>query len=178
MELTGKNFSDFIERLKYHNLGEGVGDHGTANPLFIVQSLKWINGIDLDFDPKHYWTDCDSNEQELTDEELVVEIKRLESEEGYVFDGYHLGWDDNISVAESEEHVFEKIGYTENWEYVCAHFTKEGAEAFIKRKKHDHRELRIFVDSQYWCWEFNTIIEGLLSGKIIFALDYNKQISS
>jgi hypothetical protein len=64
--------------------------------------------------------------------------------------------------------LFEKIGYHESWEYECAHLTREAAEAFIKRKAHDHRKLRIYVDSQYWCWEFNAIIEGMISGEIGF----------
>jgi hypothetical protein len=63
---------------------------------------------------------------------------------------------------------WEKVYYDDRWDYVCAHFTKEAAEAFIARKKHDHDELRIYVDCQLYCWEYNAIIEGLLTGKIVF----------
>ncbi len=160
--LTKENYDDFIKRLKFHVKGEGVNDHCTSNAIFIVQSLRLIGGIDLDYDPNHYWTDSD-HEAEWTDEEFTAELAEF-VEEGGAHDDFDPKYDkmvtrDNITL-------FQKIGYHESWEYECAHFTREAAEAFIKRKSHDHRKLRIYVDSQYWCWEFNSIIEGLLSGKI------------
>lgn len=63
---------------------------------------------------------------------------------------------------------WEKVYYIDIWQYVCSHFTKEAAEAFIARKKHDYDQLRIFVDCQMYCWEYNAIVEGLLDGKIVF----------
>ncbi len=40
-------------------------------------------------------------------------------------------------------------------------------QAFIDRKKHDYSlGLRIMVDSQYRCWEWNMIVQGLLNGQI------------
>jgi len=162
MELTEENYEDFITRLKFHVDGEGVNDHWTSNAIFIVQSLRLIGGIDLDYDPDHYWTDCD-HEAELTDSELGLELVEW-SEAGDQYDEFDIKSD--RFVMRGNEILFEKIGYHENWDYVNAHLTREAAEAFIKRKSHDHRKLRIYVDSQYWCWEFNAIIEGLLSGKI------------
>lgn len=49
---------------------------------------------------------------------------------------------------------------------VKRHYT---ADAFIKRKKHDYDELRVYVDSQYWCWEFNAIKNAILSGKLKYV---------
>jgi hypothetical protein len=63
---------------------------------------------------------------------------------------------------------WEKVYYADRWEFVSAHFTKEAAEAFINRKKHDYDKLRVYVDCQLYCWEFNAIINGLLDGKIVF----------
>lgn len=162
MELNKENFADFIERLQHHNTGEGARDHITANPIFIVQSEKRISGIDLDYDPKFYWTDTD-HELELTESELEDRINE-EAEEGCEFDEFDLSFDREIT--RDGEAIYQKIGYDTSWHYECAHFTKEAAEAFIKRKKHDHRKLRIYVESQYWCWEFNAIIQGLLDGRI------------
>jgi len=162
MELTKDNYSDFIARLRNHNHGEGVEYHCTANPIFIVQSLKRISGIDIDYDPSYFWTDSDG-EGEWTEEEFSAELAE------FVADcGEHDEFDPNRDrvVERGGEMLFQKIGYHDNWEYECAHLTREAAEAFIKRKSHDHRKLRIYVDSQYWCWEFNSIIGGLLSGKI------------
>jgi hypothetical protein len=35
-----------------------------------------------------------------------------------------------------------------------SHFTKDTAEAFIRRKQHDYGEMRIYVESQYYDWKF------------------------
>jgi len=59
-------------------------------------------------------------------------------------------------------------GWDEKWEYVSAHMTKDAAEAFIQRKKHDYRKgLRVYVESQCYCWEYNTIIAALMSGELV-----------
>lgn len=164
MELTSDNFNKFIERLKYHNRGDGVDDHCTANPLFVVQELKRHCGIDLAFDPPHYWADGD-HELQLTDDELVIELAEWVANGGG-YTEFDIDRDSEVLSLHDGCAVYTKIGYAESWEAVNIHFTREAAEAFINRKKHDHLELRIYVDSQYWCWEFNSIIDGLLSGKI------------
>lgn len=164
MDLTKEKFENFIDRLKYHNRGAGVDDHCTANPIFIVQSLKKVGGIDLDYDPEYYWTD-EAHEQELSDDELMSEIIS-NVEDGCSFNDFDINSDNVVTFDADGAIAYQKIGFAENWEYVCAHLTREGAEAFIQRKKHDHRELRIYVDSQYWCWEFNAIINGMLDGRV------------
>lgn len=174
MELTPENFQDFIERLTYHNKGEGVEDHCTANPIFVVQSLEYVDGIDLDYDPDYFWTD-EEHEVKYDDDEMLEALKEYVADGGKIddFDPEHDDITDhfdlyreNAIVDDDYNVIFRKIGYARKWRYVNAHFTREAAEAFIKRKKHDHRELRIWVDSQYWCPEFNAIVDGLLSGKI------------
>ena len=51
-----------------------------------------------------------------------------------------------------------------------SHFTREAAEAFIKRKSHDYRDgLRIYVDANIYCWEFNAIKEALMDGRLVLA---------
>lgn len=164
MELTPEIFQDFITRLSYHNRGAGVNEHHTANPLFIVEKLERITGIDTQYDPEYFWAD-DSNEGQLTTEELQEELADWLSD-GNECDPFDPEWDDKVTTNNGTKILYEKIGYVEKWEYVCSHFTREAAEAFIKRKKHDYQDLRVYVDSQYWCHEFNAIINGLISGKI------------
>lgn len=164
MELSAETFADFINRLKYHNTGAGVNDHATAHPIFIVQCCRKITGIDLDYDPKSFWTDED-REVQWTDEEFEEALADYVAE-----GGFHEEFDPqcDTEVTCGQRTIFEKIGYMEQWEYVNSHFTPEAAEAFIKRKKHDYAELRVYVDSQYWCPEFKAIVDGLINGKIIF----------
>jgi len=47
---------------------------------------------------------------------------------------------------------------------VNSHFTRDAAEAFIRRKQHDYGEMRVYVESQYYAWEFEAIKEAILDG--------------
>lgn len=61
-------------------------------------------------------------------------------------------------------------GWDEQWVYVNAHFTHAAAEAFIKRKKHDYRHgMRVYVESQYYAWEFNAIKQAILDGTLAYT---------
>ncbi len=166
MSMTKEVFDDFIARLKFHNTGEGVNDHCTANPIFIVEKLTRHIGIDLEFDPSTLWSDCPEHESEYeTLDELKEAIAEYVEENGPI-DEFDPDYDDEVKAG--GETIFKKVGYFDTWDYVCAHFTKEAAEAFIARKKHDYTKFRVFVDCQFHCWEYNRIVEGLLEGKIVF----------
>jgi hypothetical protein len=80
-----------------------------------------------------------------------------------------LDRDEQLEIlAELEDH--QVVGWNETWEYVNAHFTKDAAEAFIRRKKHDYRKgMRVYVDCQYYAWEFNAIKEAILNGTLTYA---------
>jgi hypothetical protein len=173
-ELDEQTFADFVQRLRYHVQGEGVRDHVTADALFTVQARRIIFGIDRDytdkiavaiedsmyFSPQEYWDNCDDDFRahldELANEDHDGPFLQLDSCDQWEI----LGALDDHTVS----------GWDEQWEHVNSHFTKEAAEAFIRRKKHDYRDgLRVYVDAQVYCWEFNAIIDGLLSGKIVLA---------
>jgi len=148
MELTKETFDDFISRLKFHNQGQGVDDHCTRDPIFIVQSRKRVYGFDPQYEGDYVWCDT-ANEHDEADSRTAKRLDALD--------------DDCRKTGK-----WEKVYYADRWDYVCAHFTKEAAEAFVARKKHDHDELRIYVECQIYCWEYNAIIKGLLEGKIVF----------
>ncbi|MNO78986.1 hypothetical protein D3C76_701420 [compost metagenome] len=60
-------------------------------------------------------------------------------------------------------------GWQERWEIINSHFTKDAAEAFIRRKKHDYRRMRVYVESQYYAWEFEAIKDAILDGTLTYA---------
>lgn len=173
--LNGESFDDFVMRLKHHCKGEGVQDHCTADALFVVQARRRVIGIDREFtdnlvafssdgdveyfSPEEYFS-CLSHAEKMALNKHSVERegRKFKSlmpfEQWEIMDGYN-----DLQVS----------GFHEYWEYVNSHFTKEGAEAFIKRKKHDYRGgLRIYVESQFYCWEFNAIKEAIMNGQLIF----------
>lgn len=173
-ELTADTFSEFVQRLRHHVRGDGVSWHHTADALFTVQARHIIFGIDPDytdqlavavdedmyFSPQEYWDAADEDQRDrlnkASHDDHEVDFMALDISEQWDL----LGGLDDHTVS----------GWDERWDYVNSHFTKEAAEAFIQRKKHDYRHgLRVYVEAQVYCWEFNAIIKGLLDGRIVFA---------
>lgn len=149
MQLTKRYFDDFVSRLRYHRRGEGVSDHCTRDAVFIVQKRNRIMGMDGCHNYDGYvWVNHDLEGMEA-DERTTRRLNALDSD----FDRNLRGW--------------EKVYYLDIWEYVSAHFTRESADAFIKRKGHDYEQLRVYVDCQVYCPEYNAIVDGILDGKIV-----------
>lgn len=170
-DLTPAMFEDFRQRLVHHCRGEGVRDHCTAEAIFIVEARRLIYGIDTDytdnrvvihedrehFSPQEYWNDLDEEER--------AELDEAAQEHGS-FDFLELHEDGQWEVlGELEDHTV--TGWDERWEYVNAHFTREAAESFIKRKAHDYRlGLRINVNAQLYCWEWIAIKAAIMDGRL------------
>lgn len=169
--LSTESWADFVARLRHDCVGEGVRRHCTADAIFKVESRERIYGIDKDytdklavifedsvwFSPQEYWDDLD--------EEGRAELNRVAqhwSECDFLERDEDDQWD---QLGDLDDH--RVTGWDESWEYVCSHFTKDAAEAFIERKRHDYRKgIRVYVDAQTHCWEYNTIKEGILQGRI------------
>jgi hypothetical protein len=112
------------------------------------------------FSPQEYWDDAD----EATRQELD---RMSDGTWGKPFLQLDAGdqWD---NLADLDDHTVS--GWDDSWEFVNAHFTKEAAEAFIRRKKHDYpKGLRVYVEAQVYCWEFNAIVKALMDGGLTMA---------
>jgi len=180
-ELDQATFDDFVQRLRHHVRGEGVNWHHTADALFTVQEKKILFGIDRDyadklavavedsmyFSPKEYWDASDDSMRTTLDD-----MAYNEHDKPFLMIDVMDQWD---LLADLDDHTVS--GWDESWEYVNSHFTKEAAEAFIRRKKHDYpRGLRVYVEANIYCWEFNAIVKGLIEGKIVHAAALAKQV--
>ena len=173
--LTPESWADFVERLTHDCRGEGVGDHCTKDAIFIVQAKRYAYGIDKDYDPElviicedlvwtspsSYWNDCGDGIKSV----LNSAAKKLGCN-GFM----SLEECNQFDILDNLEY-HRVVGRSESWEYVCAHFTKDAADAFIKRKSHDYRDgLRVYVDSQYYSWEFNAIKNAIMDGRLVLSL--------
>ena len=174
--LDAATWADFVTRLRYDCVGAGVRDHCTAAAIFIVQARRIIYGLDTDysdnrvlidhcnegewFSPKDYWDDQDEGERADLNKAMQAWsscqfMKAGESDQWHV-----LGEMDGHAVT----------GWCENWEYINAHFTKDAAEAFIRRKRHDYRKgMRVYADSQYYAWESEALKEAILDGTLTYT---------
>ncbi|ROM94434.1 hypothetical protein [Pseudomonas brassicacearum] len=171
--LSAATWADFVQRLHHDCVGAGVRSHGTAAALFTVQTKRIDYGFDPEyaegrvvcledrswFSPKEYWDDLDDEERAELDESL-----QADRECGFL----DLDEDDQWEyLSECDSHTV--TGWNKRWEIVNSHFTKDAAEAFIRRKKHDYGEMRVYVESQYYAWEFEAIKEAILDGTLTYT---------
>jgi hypothetical protein len=165
--LSAATWADFVQRLHYDCVGAGVHAHGTSAALFTVQTKRIDYGFDPEyaegrvvcledrswFSPKEYWDDLDEKERAELDEAL-----QADRECGFMDMDEDDQWE---YLSECDSHTV--TGWNERWEIVNSHFTKDAAEAFIRRKKHQH-----------YAWEFEAIKEAILDG----ALTYTPKVAA
>ena len=172
-DLSASTWADFVTRLRHDCNGAGVKWHHTAAALFTVQTKRIDYGFEPDyaeglvvcredcswFSPKEYWDDLDEEDQKELDDKVM-------KNDGCCF--LDLDSDDQWDLlGELDDHTV--TGWNKRWEIVNIHFTKDAAEAFIRRKQHDYGEMRVYVESQYYAWEFEAIKEAILDGTLTYT---------
>jgi hypothetical protein len=172
-ELDASTWTDFVERLRYHCNGAGGKWHHTAAAIFTVQTKRIDYGYEIDyaegrvvcledqswFSPKEYWEDLDDEERAEIDQALMTDrecsFMDLDEDDQWEY------------LAERDDHTV--TGWNKRWEIMNSHFTRDAAEAFIQRKKHDYGEMRVYVESQYYAWEFEAIKDAILDGTLTYT---------
>lgn len=170
--LTPETWVDFVERLRHDCNGEGVRSHHTAAALFTVQTQRTDYGFEEDyaeglvvchedcswFSPEEYWADLDDEERADMDAKCqsAHDCDFMDADDGDQWD----------LLGELDDHTV--TGWNKRWEIVNSHFTKDAAEAFIRRKQHDYGPMRVYVESQYYAWEYEAIKAAILSGQLVF----------
>lgn len=174
--LNKATFDDFITRLRHHCEGGGVDWHCTADAIFNVQQRV----ITWGYDPAHsdnsaffqpdecrYWVDAEDFYKQLDeDEQDRIDTIALE-----YFDASFcmLSRTDQIELIEENSALGYTIGYwKDHWKTINSHFTREAADAWIQRKSHDYPDgLRVYVNAQTHCWEWNAIKQALIDGRLV-----------
>ncbi|SKA52842.1 hypothetical protein [Photobacterium toruni] len=179
-QLNQATFTDFISRLSVEQSGNRP--HATANPLFSVQNEKlvWTRDSESCHQLSRIFFCVDDHSSFDSYEEMLAEIiSDQDSAEVNIFTD-HIN-ENNIDtsnledIAEAINVVFDDeydacVMYGNyEWEHINTHITPEAAHAFIERKKHDYRKLRVYAVSAYLCWEMKAIIDGLVNGSIQYV---------
>ena len=176
-QLNKATFTDFVSRLATEQSGDRP--HATANPLFSVQNEKIVWSRDDEschqLSRIFFCTD-DYSSFETYDEVLGALTSDRESSEIDMFTNYididGIDTSNQEEVANVINIVFDNdyeacVMYgTYVWEHINTHITPEAAHAFIERKKHDYRKLRVYAVSACWSLEFKAIIDGFVNGSI------------
>lgn len=168
-ELTADTWADFVARLHYDCVGEGVRDHHTADAVFLVQQrVKVWTPEDLEGEAFEIFRDGESYSPDAWYEWLDGDDQqRLDAECAGNFLGASMH--DQMNALEEISPSLEVHEFTWDWETLNQHFTKDAAYAFIARKKHDYRDgLRVHVDASTYSWELNAIKAAILAGRIGF----------
>lgn len=177
--LTADTWADFVRRLRHHCRGDGVKDHYTAYAVFTVQARRLVTGLHIDYaehrlvyendDPECQWTDPAAFWNDADEETRQAVNKTTASEwpsEDVEFTSLEP-WQQWVVLEHMADYTV--TGYYEEWENVGVHFTREAADAFIKRKAHDHPlGLRVYVDAQPYAWEFEAIKNAIMDGRLRF----------
>ncbi|KNH48322.1 hypothetical protein [Pseudomonas lini] len=173
--LDTATWTDFVTRLRHDVKGPRVHDHCTSAAIFKVECRKIVYGLDMDYTDKHlvYWDSGESAAYSIA--EYWKQCSRGEKTE---LNKCMQGWSECQFMKASENDQWYVLGelpehtvtgWDDRWEYVNAHFTYDAAQAFIARKKHDYRDgMRVYVDSQYYCWEFEAIKSVILDGTLTY----------
>lgn len=180
--LTPETWADFVARLKHHVRDEGVREHYTADALFIVQARRWVYGLDPDYcssddvvgiveettfeTPRAYWDECDEDTQAAIDKATAASFS-----DATAFLELTHPWN-QWDALKAHNNMLTVTGRAERWDYVGAHLTREAADAFIARKKHDYSDgIRVYVDSRQYAWEFTAVLDAIIDGRLVLALD-------
>jgi len=174
--LDASTWTDFVQRLRYDCNGERVNDHCTSAAIFIVEARRIVCGLDMDYTERRlvYWDGGESvaySAKEYWDGLSIYQKRELNKKMQHWSECQFMKADESDQwhvLGELTEHTV--TGWDERWEYISAHFTHAAAEAFIRRKKHDYRDgMRIYVESQYYAWEFEAIKKAILDGTLTFT---------
>lgn len=173
--LTPETWADFVQRLTDDCRGEGVNRHYTACALHTVERKVYVYGISDDYssnlaiirDDTVWRSMADFLAEDCIDDEERAEMDAAAVEEGHADFASAPEWDQR-SILEKQGYML--TGWDERWEFVGAHFTRDAAEAFIKRKAHDYPDgLRVYVEAQPYAWEFEAIKAAIMDGRLVLA---------
>ncbi|MGX9459469.1 hypothetical protein ACWU37_21295 (plasmid) [Photobacterium damselae subsp. damselae] len=176
--LTQDTFTDFVSRLKHGQSDSEVPRHCTSHPVFSVQEETTIwrrensSCYTIDTLLINSWdgNSYDNYEQFLCSIEDNEERSQLKA---HIFEE-NVDTSDLMELAEAinnydSSYEAEALFGEKVWRHINTHLTKEAAEAFISRKKHDYGKLRTYVLSAYWCWELQAVIDGMCNGSIQYV---------
>ena len=110
-------------------------NHYTAHPIFLVQQRRRFYGLDPNYCDNIVWLHEDEAVEVPAD--LAAQLER----------GYNGGEPDG----------YRRTAYVDTWEFVQCFFTRQAAEDYINRQRHNMKDPRVYVDSGHRNPEWQTL---------------------
>lgn len=144
---TARKFYDAQVPYEFRVMAEQMrtqDNAATANPLFVVYEIDRIYGMDTDYaDDNIVWVDAENDYIEA-DKKKHAALERYRA----YFSAEPRGW--------------QRTAYIERNRFAMACFTREAAEDYIRRNRHNMKRPHIFVEHiPYRNWEMKTIRDFL-----------------
>lgn len=102
-------------------------NRATSDPIFIVQRLRRMYGVDAEYACSSVWLDSDQEEAS----EIEAAGLAVLSANGVAIEGW------------------EKVWYIDHWDFVTACFTEKACQDYIAAHRHNLGESRIYAASAY-----------------------------
>ena len=119
----------------------------TDAPIFAVQQKIRVYGVEDGYAEGHIWIDDDRDHEEVSE----LKARRLDLLQ------YHF--------RDFPDH-YKWVGYVEQWEFVTACFTMEGAQEHIRINGHNLRESRVYAYGSFRNPEYRAVRDALMKGEV------------
>lgn len=115
----------------------------TVWPVFTVQELRRIQGMDSDYASDYEWFDDEA--QETCDEETCATLEK--------------DYDEGEDIPER----YRRVYYKDDYVHVASFLTNGAAQAFMNAHSHRLREPRIYIESAHSNPEWQLVVRTLLN---------------
>lgn len=157
----------------------------TESPIFHVQEEKKIFGFHSDYTDEACWIDGEEGQEYSTALDYFNSLDSAEKhainaisieESSDLFPDILAGGQTEIlkEYASRQGISIYRTGYRTEWLDVGVFLTRQEADWFMHRKKHDYGKLRVYVKSLYWAPQHKRLIQALLSGEVKYVVKGSK----
>lgn len=132
-----------------------------AEPLFCVQTKRFVYGLDSEYADDYEYYDEDNCESYSEDELIdILEERKQEAIENGTYDKYSDEFE--LNPYDDPPAPFRRVYYKDYYETVTVHFTEKAADHYMRTNSHNLNEPRVYVTSQDRAYEWNRLREILL----------------
>lgn len=125
----------------------GQDNLATAHPVFCVQQRRRIYGLDPEYADTFAWLTEDGDAEASPEEAAALTAAYL----------------DPLHVEVEEPSGYHRVAYLDQWVFVQAFLSQQGADRYIEENRHNLTDPRVYVESAYRNDEWQAVRRALLA---------------